>query len=166
MGRRRTTWALGLLALVLGAAPGRSIADERHYVLIFGAQPTPKIIKDSHTWATFVRVVGAGTDPAGYQVFAHTISLVPATLQVRTFALQPEPGRNLDLEGALAYAQSKGASTTVWGPFLIRPDVYQKSLEVWASVNSGAVEYRAIDTLLTQYIADWIHAVTAVAPKS
>ena len=164
MGRLGTAWTLGLVVLTLGIAPGRWAAAESHYVLIFGAQPSPKIIKDSHTWATFVRVIGEGSDPAGYQIFAHTISFVPATLQVRTFALQAEPGANLDLEGTLAYARDKGASVTVWGPFLIRPAVYQRSLEVWSLVGSGAVEYRAIDTLRNQFIADCIHAVTAVDP--
>lgn len=163
--RRGAALILGLFALLGGAAPGRAAADERCYVVIFGAQPTPKIIRDSHTWATFVRTVGEGPDPAGYQVFAHTISFVPASLRVRTLALDPEPGINLDLEGSLAYCRDRGAAVTAWGPFLIRPQVYQRSLEVYSLVGSGAVRYRAIDTLTNQFVADCIHAVTAVDPK-
>ena len=155
-----------LLAGLLGglATPGLR-AGESHYVLIFGAQPAPKVVKQSHTWASFVRVVGDGPDPSAYQLFVHTISLVPATLQVRTLALKPEPSANLDLEASLAYAVSKGADTTVWGPFLMRPEVYQRSLEVWSMMMSGVVEYRAIDTLRDSIISDCIHAVTAVDPR-
>lgn len=165
MARRGATRVGSLLVLMLGLFPGRSTAAESHYVLIFGAQPTPKVIKDSHTWATFVRAVGEGTDPAGYRVFAHTISFVPETEQVRTFALRPEPGKNLDLAGTLGYARDHGAGVTAWGPFLIRPEVYARSLDVWALVGSGAVEYRAIDTIRNSFIADCIHAVTSVDPR-
>ena len=161
MGRLGTILARWLLIL---GAPGSCWGVETHCVFIFGAQPTPKVIKDSHSWATFVRVVGEGSDPASYQVFAHTISFVPATLQVRTLALKPEPGANLDLVGSLAYARTKNASVTAWGPFLMRPEVYQKSLEVWSQISRGAVEYRAIDTLRDTVVADCIHAITAVDP--
>ena len=161
---RGATGAWGLLILALGLLPGFCRGDDRHYVFIFGSQPTPKVVKDSHSWATFIRVIGEGTDPAGHQVFAHTISFVPTTLDVRTLALKAEPGTNLDLEGSFAYARTQNASVTAWGPFLIRPDVYQKSLEVWSMFSSGTVEYRAIDTLRDSVISDCIHAITAVDP--
>ena len=158
---------LMIVALLLGFAvglPRSAWGDERHYVLIFGAQASATRIKDKHTWATFVRAVGEGSDPAGYGITAHTISLVPASGRVRVYALDPEPARNLDLSGSLAYARQRGANTTVWGPFLIRPDVYRKSLDVWGLMNSGAVTYRAIDTLRDSLISDCIHAVSAVDP--
>ena len=161
---RRIAAATILLGLWCGA-PARAAADERHYVLVFGAQDSFTKIKSKHTWATFVRVVGQGPDPAGYQLTAHTISLVPADMEVRVFAAKPEPSANLDLRGSLAYARSKGAETTVWGPIPIRPYVYARSLEVWNLVQSGAVEYRAIDTLRNSLISDCIHAVTAVDPR-
>ena len=164
MARRGAALTLGLIALLWGGSPARSAAEERHYVVIFGAQPSPKVVRNSHTWATFIRAVGEGPDPAGYQVFAHTISFVPASLRVRTLALDAEPGLNLDLDGSFAYARDHGASVTAWGPFLIRPDVYRRSLEVYAAVSGGAVRYRAIDTLANEFVADCIHAVTAVDP--
>ena len=165
MARRGAAPILGLLVLLLGACPGRAGAEERHYVVVFGAQPSPKIIRDSHTWATFVRTVGEGPDPAGYQVFAHTISFVPAALRVRTLALDAEPGMNLDLEGSLAYCRDRNAAVTAWGPFLIRPDLYRRSLETYALVSNGTVRYRAIDTLANRLVSDCIHAVTAVDSK-
>ena len=161
----RRVLAAAVLLMPALAAPAAAVASERNYVLVFGAQSSFTKIKEKHTWATFVRVVGEGPDPAGYQLFAHTISLVPADMEVRVFAAKPEPSLNLDLAGSLAYARSKGADTTAWGPIPIRPYVYARSLEVWNLMQSGAVEYRAIDTLRDSLISDCIHAVTAVDPR-
>ena len=163
------TWRGLILVMTLGGAlgtiaPRSTWGDDRQYVLIFGAQPTPKRIKYSHTWATFVRVIQDDADPSHAQLFAHTISFYPADLEVRPFALTTEPGVNLDLPTTLALMRHNQASTTVWGPFLMRPEVYQRSLEVWSLTASGAVEYRAIDTIRNQFIADCIHSVTAVDP--
>jgi len=163
MAYRCVVWALVEVGLG-GVAPARSVGGESHYVLVFGAEPSPKTIKNCHTWATFIRVVGEGADPSGYRVFVHTVSFVPATLEVRVLAIKAEPARNLDLEASLVYVRSKNASVTMWGPFLIRADVYQKSLQVWATAMSGAAEYRAIDSACNLLIADCIHAVAAVDP--
>lgn len=153
-----------LILLLSGATVTSAHAGEAYYVLVFGAQNSPLRIKDKHTWATFVRTIGEGPDPAGYQVVAHTISLVPASGRVRVFALDPEASSNLDLAGSLNYARERGDTVHVWGPIMIRPDVYRKSLDVYNLMNSGAVEYRAIDTLRDSLISDCIHAVTAVDP--
>ena len=37
--------------------------EERYYAMIFGSQSSPKLLRYTHTWATFVRVVGEGDDP-------------------------------------------------------------------------------------------------------
>ena len=109
--------------------------------------------------------MGEGPNPAGYQVVAHTISFAPASLRVRTLALDAEARLNLNLEGSLAFCRDRNAAVTAWGPFLIRPEVYQQSLEVYALFNSGAVRYRAIDTLANRFVSDCIHAVSAVDAK-
>ncbi len=159
------TWRGTVLAVVLMGwfAPTRAQADEHYYVLIFGAQPTPKRIKYAHTWATFVRVVDDPTAASGFQLFTHTISFYPAAIRVRPLALKAEPGIVLDLEQTLALMRQNGAETTVWGPFLMRPAVYQKSVEVWNQFRSGVIDYRAIDNF-NQEVDDCIHAVTSVDP--
>lgn len=163
MNRRSTILAVVMVGLCLAFTPARTRGDERHFVLVFGAQPQPKVIKYSHTWATFVRVVDDAAAPGGVQLFAHTLSFYPASLNVRPLALHSEPGANLDLPTTLALMRQNNARTTVWGPFLMRPPVYQKSLEIWAQFSSGAIDYRAIDTFARD-VDDCIHAVTAVDP--
>ena len=156
--------AVVLGGLLLGVAPTPARGGEWQYALIFGAQPSPKRIKYSHTWGTFVRVVQDDANPADVQLFAHTISFYPADLDVRPLAVTPEPGVNLDLNSTLALMRRNNAETTVWGPFLMRPEVYQRSLEVWSRIGSGAIEYRAIDSFRKEVVTDCIHAVTAVDP--
>ena len=163
MRRLRVALAGILVGLLGGLEATPAWGDERHYVVIFGAQPSPKVIRYAHTWATFVRVVGDEADPATCQLFAHTISFYPADLDVRPFALRAEPGVNLDLAATLALMRQNRANVTAWGPFLMRPEVYQKSVEVWSQFGSGAIDYRAIDTF-NKDVDDCIHAVTAVDP--
>src|SRR5689334_1085665 len=54
---QRTGLVLTVVA-ALAAAPAKGA--ERYYALIFGSQSSPKRLRDTHTWATFVRVVGEG----------------------------------------------------------------------------------------------------------
>ena len=153
-----------LVGLLVGLAANLAKGGESEYVLIFGAQPTPKRIKYSHTWATFIRVIQDEADPAQVQLVTHTISFYPADLEVRPLAARSEPGVNLDLAATLALMRRNHAATTVWGPFRMRPGIYQRSLEVWSRIQSGAIEYRAIDTFRKEVVSDCIHAVTAVDP--
>ena len=146
----------------LAASPAR--AGDRYYSLIFGSQSSPQLLRYSHTWATFVRVVGEGTDPNGYQVEAHTISWMPASLDVHTWSSSPERGVNLDLFATLAVVGSHAEGVTVWGPFEMKREVYERSLRVKAILDSGKAEYRAIDTMRNMMISDCIHAVAAIDP--
>ena len=53
----------------------------------------------------------------------------------------------------------------MWGPFLIRKEVYDKSLFVLQVIASGEAQYRAISTPRNLLISDCIHAVAAVDPE-
>ena len=139
-------------------------AGERYYSMIFGSQSSPKLLRYTHTWATFIRVVGEGDDPSGYQVYQHTISWLPATLEVRVWSPFPEPGVNLDLYDTLNTVHRNGESVTMWGPFEMAQPVYEQSLRVKMIIDSGAAEYRAISTPRNLLISDCIHAVAAVDP--
>src|SRR5690349_116884 len=55
----------------------------RYYLLIFGSQSMPKQPRYTHTWVTFVRV-GPGSSGTP-DIEQHTISWMPATLQIRTW---------------------------------------------------------------------------------
>ena len=52
----------------------------------------------------------------------------------------------------------------MWGPFEMRPEVYQQSLRTKAILDSGAAQYRAISTPRNLLISDCIHAVVANDP--
>ncbi|WP_435018869.1 hypothetical protein TA3x_000858 [Tundrisphaera sp. TA3] len=153
-----------ILAIGMSWAASAARGGERYFVIIFGSQSQPKRLRYTHTWATFVRVAGEGnpaTDPAE----VHTISWLPATLEVRVWAARPEPGVNLDLEASIAAVTAQGESITAWGPFEIGRRGYDRSLAVRSSLESGAIEYRAISTRLDLTISDCIHAVAAVDPE-
>ena len=100
-------------------AAGTGRGGEFYYVLIFGSQSSPKILRYTHTWATLVRVVGEGPDPRNYEIYAHTISWLPETLELRVWRPWPEPGVNLDLYQTLDVVYSNRERVTMWGPLLI-----------------------------------------------
>ncbi|WP_165246887.1 hypothetical protein [Paludisphaera soli] len=168
--RHRSRLRVGVLilaaacGLVAGAAT-EARAQDRFFVVIFGSQSRPKQLRLTHTWATFVRVSGESADPNTAEAYQHTISWLPATLDVRVWAARPEPGTNLDLDRSLAYVQGNGEHVTAWGPFEIRPDAYARSLEILSLLESGQVEYRAVSTRYNLLISDCIHAVAAVDPQ-
>jgi hypothetical protein len=153
-----------LAAIVLSSASIEVAAAERYYVLIFGSQSHPKRLRHTHTWATFVRVVGEGHDPSSHDLYVHTISWLPQTLEVRVWSPLPETGVNLDLYQTLGAVAAHDERVTLWGPFVITPDIYERSLQVYRILQSGVVQYRAISTASDLLISDCIHAVAAVDP--
>jgi hypothetical protein len=57
-----------------------------------------------------------------------------------------------------------GESVTMWGPFIVRARLYERSLDVQRIIASGAPRYRAISTATNMLVSDCIHAVAAVDP--
>jgi hypothetical protein len=84
-------WALAIPFALSALSVGTARGEDRYYAMIFGSQSSSKLLRYTHTWATFVRVVGEGDDPRGYQVYPHTISWLPETLSIRG---QPGPLRH------------------------------------------------------------------------
>jgi hypothetical protein len=143
---------------------GHAKGDEFYYVMIFGSQSKPKLLRYTHTWATFIRAVGEGPDASNYSLYQHTISWLPQSLEVRVWSPFPEPGVNLDLKQTLETVYRNGEDVTMWGPFRIHQLVYDRSLWVKGILDSGAAEYRAISTAQNLLISDCIHAVAAIDP--
>jgi hypothetical protein len=158
MPRRLVTIAPILLAL---ATPAR--AGEFYYSMIFGSQSSPKQLQYTHTWAVFIKATGEGTDPNNYSLEYRTISWLPRTLEVHVWDLRPEPGVNLDLYATLAAMCANGESVTMWGPFIVLPQVYERAGRVASVLESGEAQYRAISGREI-LISDCIHAVAAVDP--
>lgn len=165
MYRFRALRTVAFAFLILGFTRAASQANEFYYVLIFGSQSSPKRFRDCHSWATFVKATGEGTDPNNYAIEAHTLSWMPASLDVKVWNPFPEPGVNLDLEQTLQFAAQHQESITLWGPFRIGKAIYERSLKIHEIVDSGVVEYRAISTSRNILISDCIHAVAAVDPQ-
>jgi hypothetical protein len=161
LGQTRAAVAAAIV-LCLSASSAR--ANERYYVLIFGSQSHPKLLRYTHTWATFVRAVGDESNPDGCTLYQHTISWLPQTLEVRVWSPFPEPGVNLDLYQSLQAVAAHNQRVILWGPFVITPEVYARSLRIYQIANSGAARYRAISTTANLLISDCIHAVAAVDP--
>jgi hypothetical protein len=164
MRRGILTWAIAILGVLFVLSPGRANGEERYYGMIFGSQSSPKLLRYTHTWATFIRVVGEGDDPAGYQVYQHTISWLPETLNLRIWNPIPEKGVNLDLYATLDTVYKNREHVTMWGPFEMARPVYERSLRVKAILDSGVAEYRAISTPRNLLVSDCIHAVAAIDP--
>jgi hypothetical protein len=164
MNRRWLMRAALILAVGASWAAPSARAGERYFAVIFGSQSRPKQLRYTHTWATFVRVTGEG-NPAVDPAEQHTISWLPATLDVRVWAARPEPGVNLDLASSIAAVSADGESITAWGPFEIKREAYDRSLVVKSILEGGVAEYRAISTPRDLLISDCIHAVAAVDPE-
>jgi hypothetical protein len=153
---------LGLCVIVFGAETAP--ADEYYFAMIFGSQSQPKLLRYTHTWVTLVRAVGEGPDLNTYSLELSTISWLPQTLEVMVLRPWPEPGVNLDLYQTLQAMTANKESITMWGPFVVRPEIWQRSLMVRQVLESGRAEYRAISTARNLLISDCIHAVAAMDP--
>lgn len=153
-----------LTVFLFASATSTAGAAERYYVLIFGSQSHPKLLRNTHTWATFIRAVGEGTNPNDWTVYQHTISWLPATLDVHVWRAHPEKGVNLDLYQTLDTVYRHGERVTLWGPFVTTPDIYARSLRIYQIAQSGIPQYRAISTSYDMLVSDCIHAVAAVDP--
>ncbi len=162
-GRARGRW-LGLLGLLIALAgsAGSARADERYFVLIFGSQSHPKLLRYTHTWATFVKATGSGVDPGGYALEAVTISWLPRTLEVHVWDPRPEPGVNFDLDQSLRYVLGNGETVNLWGPFEVAPRAWNRAVRVAGILESGQAQYRAISGDRELLVSDCIHAVAAV----
>jgi hypothetical protein len=153
------------LAVLLVLVAGESgVAGENYYVMIFGSQSKPRQLRYTHTWATFIKAVGDGPDVNAYALELNTISWLPQTLEVKVWRPYPEPGVNLDLYQTIQAVSASNESITMWGPFVTREVIYDRSLRVAEIARSGQAQYRAIDSSRDLLISDCIHAVAAVDP--
>jgi hypothetical protein len=153
--------AVGVMLLFLTARP--AAAQDRYYLWVFASQSEPKLPRYTHTWAVFARIPG-GCAPRPFSAF--TISWMPATLDLRPYALLPEQGVNLDLQATLRFICCQGERISVWGPYQIDACLYERAVQQKARLESGVVRYRAVDPVLRRDISDCIHAVSDIADQS
>lgn len=140
---------------------------ERFYVLIFGSQNFPKKPAYSHTWATVARAVDRPGQPPLLDV--HTISWLPATLDIHPLDFSVERGTNLSLHETITYARRNRERVSVWGPYECRPSLFRRFLVQKGFLESGRVGYQCVDNLgeaaRTGDGCDCIHALSDMDPE-
>jgi hypothetical protein len=135
---------LGLLAPSQAPVAG-PCQVERYYMILFGAQSEPFRIRQTHTFATFVRTE---VNPGGERVVAvDTVSWMPATLRIRPFAVFPEPGVNLTLNQTFDWIASFNGRVSMWGPYEIDADRYSRFIARKGELESGEFQYRAVGAI-------------------
>jgi hypothetical protein len=143
-----------------------SLAGERFYVIVFGSESTPRIPRLTHSWAAFIRVAEQGN---GRQTIidCHTISWMPATLQIHPWRFSVEEGTNLGLHESLQWALATNQAIAQFGPCECRPELYYRSI-VQKEFLQSQMGYQAIDTVgeagRTGRGCNCIHAITDMDP--
>jgi hypothetical protein len=151
----------------------RDVADieappgERYFVLVFGSQSTPKRPKYTHSWATVVKVSDCGASGAP-TIEEHTISWMPASLDIRPLSFRVEPGTNLPLRFTIEELLRQQERVSVWGPYEVRPGLFHRFQVQKGFMESGEVGYQCIDSICeaarTGSGCDCIHAITDMDP--
>jgi hypothetical protein len=89
---------------------------------------------------------------------------MPATLDLRAWALTPELGRNLGLHASLDWALATEQRISMWGPYQVDRDLYERALRQIALLESGRVSYKMIDTgFPVDCVSNCIHGISSVA---
>jgi hypothetical protein len=141
--------------------------NERYYIMIFGAQSTPKFPRWTHCWATVVKVIEqpGGAAPT---IESHTISWFPASLWVKPWWFHVEPGTNLDLHATTEEVHRHHERVSMWGPYETWHGLYRRFTVQKQFMESGEVGYQCIDTVgeapKNGTGCDCIHAMSDMDP--
>lgn len=151
--------AFALIAWTASGVFSQTPSGDRYYVLLFGGQGDLLRPRTAHTWATFIRTT---PNPDGTTaVEAHTISWLPATLNIRPFAVMAEKGVNLTLDQTFDFISSHPRTrVAVWGPYEIPAERFEQAMQQKAKLESGAVRYHALGLLGRR--SDVMHCIDGV----
>ncbi len=155
-----------IAALLFWASANPVNAGEVYYVMVFASQQIPPRPNYAHSFATFVHATWEGPEPCPQSptLEAHTISWLPANLIVRTGALFPECGHNFDLYETLRYVYQNDERVSMWGPYQIEKELYDRAMRQIALLESAQVLYKADDVgRKSNRVSNCIHAVSSVA---
>ena len=136
---------LAFIALAFVTQTRSLTAEERYYVSVFASQGEPNLPRFAHTFAVFIKADGQGAFPKDYKMESHCISWLPASLQVQPLRLKPEPGKNLTLRETLKWAKDHKGRVTMWGPFPIKKELFERGVKRAQQLQAGDLEYVAID---------------------
>ena len=158
----RNAFFIGISLFLVAALPGRTRAQETYYLVVFSSQGPENRPRYAHTFATFVKARWcAGSCP----LESFTISWMPRNAVIRPLALLPEPGRNFDLSMSFQWAYAEGQWVSMWGPYQICPELYQRAVVQKNRLESDCVSYKAVDTgWPARRVSNCIHAVSDIDP--
>ena len=148
-----TVWALGLVLLFWA---GSTRGAEHYYLVVFGIQKGINLPKNSHTCALFIK----DASPAPLETVF--ISWLPEDMNVTILQRDPQVGVNLDLHATLQHFEDRGCRLSMWGPYEMNPELYQKAKTRRDILEGGTVGYNGIDRNYRPMVADCVHAVSGV----
>jgi ABC-type phosphate/phosphonate transport system substrate-binding protein len=141
-----------LTSLDREARPGKP----EYYLCVFAFDSVPRRARYSHTFATFIKTSGGSVE-------THTISWLPRSKQIEIARMQSEPGMNLDLHQTLDFARSLSVRVYEWGPYRVRPELYERALRQIERLRSGRIQYKVLDGAWRPDTAsNCIHAVSDI----
>jgi hypothetical protein len=87
---------------------------------------------------------------------------MPRSLDVKLLR-RSEEGVNLDLKDTLRHANAMKAEVSMWGPFRIKKELYERALRQEARLKKGDIAYKALDIRFRPDKAtNCIHAVSDI----
>lgn len=138
-------------------------APSRYYFLLFAGESVPFQAKYSHTWATWVKVTPLVD--GNQSVTQATISWLSHDGTVEPLRLRSEVGRNWGLRETVDHMLAIPGRVILWGPYETDARRYEAARAQIAWLESGAVEYRTLDSMTRRKdVMHCVHAVTYADP--
>jgi len=126
-----------------------------YWLYAASAQDATNSASHSHTFATFIKT----DDRTGKEVDRQTISWMPRSMNIKVLRKIPEPGINLTIPQTLKWAKSVGDTVTIYGPYRISEDLYNRAKKKVEDLNSGKVKYIIRDRGRRPVACNCIHAI-------
>jgi hypothetical protein len=140
----RDYWSVLTILLGLNSSISSLIAEDRYYMLVFGAQSEPNLPRLTHVHALFVH---ASHDKWGSQRIheQHCISWLPQSLSVEPLRRTTEPGVNLGLAETNRHYVAMGSQIAMWGPIRIKKELYDMAAKQAERLNRNEISYICLD---------------------
>ena len=141
---------------------------EHYYLILWASQGTPARPRYTHSWATVIHLKeqGPAHEP---QLEVHTISWLPASLEIQPLYFHPVKPVNLGPHESIRWALGTGQRVSEWGPYELRPRAYVRFLVQKEFLESGQIGYQCTDTVgeaaRRGNACDCIHAITDMDPE-
>lgn len=154
-----------LVSIAVVFATSSAARADDYFVTIFTAESVPYRPTNTHAFAGVVRIPTA-PDGRPCPAEVYPICWGPANLKVRGITLCPEKGVNMTVPEALDWCRAQGLRVSVWGPYRIKCELYEKLRVQSELLSSGRIKYKSTDTFVPRCLAmNCYHAMThPVAP--